>query len=435
MSYNWKTLGLHIPEIMLPAEGIDYSKWAVVACDQYTSDLEYWEDASRIVGDAPSTLKLMLPEVYLDKPSIDKKIEDVHSEMKKYIENGTLKKMPKGCMLVKRIAEGRSRLGVVLSVDLEAYDYSKDSTSMIRATEGTVVERIPPRLKIREGAPLEMPHIIILIDDPDHAVIRPLVTLPSTEIYDFELMKNGGHIYGSFIEEKHLEEMNEAFSTLFDRAKEKYGEDKLILQAMGDGNHSLATAKAAWENIKKTLSPEERETHPARFALCEIENIHDEGIVFEPIHRVLFAKNGNSADNITEELLSVLNKQNGKAYISMNPVELPGDTFVIPCISGGVEAKLIIENPSHKLEVGSLQNALDIIVKELKIADIDYIHGEGETRKLAEDANNIGFLLPAMDKFKLFPAIAEEGALPRKTFSMGEANEKRFYIETKSITL
>lgn len=434
MAYSWKTLGLHIPEIMLPAGDIDYSKWAVVACDQYTSDLKYWEDVEKIVGKAPSTLRLMLPEVYLEKPDVEKRIDDVHAAMEKYIENGTLQKMPKGCMLIKRVAEGRNRLGVVISVDLEAYDYSKDSCSMIRATEGTVIERIPPRLKIREGAPLEMPHIIILIDDPDHAVIRPLVTLPSTEIYDFELMKNGGHIYGSFIEEKYLEEMNEAFSALYDKAKEKYGENRLILHAMGDGNHSLATAKAAWENIKETLSPEEQETHPARFALCEIENIHDEGIVFEPIHRIIFAKDGNSADAVTEALLKVLNEQNGNTYITINLDKVPNGAFIIPCISGSNEAYLVIENPSHKLEVGVLQNALDIVVKELKIADIDYIHGEVETRKLAEDTNNIGFLLPAMDKFKLFPAIAEEGALPRKTFSMGEANEKRFYIEAKSIT-
>ena len=226
--------------------------------------------------------------------------------MDKYLEDGTLRKMAPGCMLIKRTAEGRSRLGLVIATDLEAYDFSKGSSSLTRATEGTVVERIPPRLRIRGDAPIEMPHILILIDDPDKSVIEPLVDAPKEVIYDTDLMMDGGHITGCFIEEKNLEGAKEALSALYDQAEKKYGDGNVIFQAMGDGNHSLATAKTAWENIKKTLSPEEIEVHPARYALCEIENIHDDGIVFEPIHRVIFAKKGQSGMDLVFQPLDIL---------------------------------------------------------------------------------------------------------------------------------
>ena len=309
--YDWGTFGFHIPEIMLPKEGTDYSKWAVVACDQYTSEPEYWEEVEKIVGDAPSALRLMLPEIYLEKEGEVEKIKAIREAMDKYLSDGTLRTLPKGCMLIKRTAEGRSRIGLVLATDLEAYDFNKGSTSLTRATEGTVIERIPPRLRIREGAPIEMPHILILIDDPDKSVIEPLVNAPQEQIYDTDLMMNGGHITGSFIKEEDLEGAKEALSALYDKAVEKYGEGNVIFQAMGDGNHSLATAKTNWENLKKTLSPEEIETHPARYALCEIENIHDEGIVFEPIHRVIFQKNGQSGMDLVNETVELLKEQNG----------------------------------------------------------------------------------------------------------------------------
>ena len=273
--YDWGKFGLHIPEIMIPREGTDYSKWAVVACDQYTNEPEYWQEAEKIVGDAPSTLRLMLPEIYLEKEGEAERIRDIRKAMDDYIEHGILKKLPAGCMLVKRTAAGRTRLGLVIATDLESYDFSKGSTSLTRATEGTVVERIPPRLRIREGAPLEMPHIMILIDDPEKTVIEPLVDAPKKRIYDTDLMLEGGHITGDFIKEADLEGMRQALSDLYDKAVEKYGDGNVIFQAMGDGNHSLATAKTNWENLKKTLSPEEQKTHPARYALCEIENIHD----------------------------------------------------------------------------------------------------------------------------------------------------------------
>lgn len=430
-TYDWGKFGFHIPEIMIPKDGTDYYKWAVVACDQYTSEPEYWQQVEEIVGDAPSALKLMLPELYLEKEGEAERIVKIRETMAQYMADGTLQTLAPGAMLVKRTAEGRSRLGLVIATDLEAYDFNKGSKSLTRATEGTVVERIPPRLRIREGAPIEMPHIMILIDDPDKTVIEPLVKANQKVIYDTDLMLEGGHITGSYIEEKDLEGAKEALSALYDKAEAKYGAGNVIFQAMGDGNHSLATAKTAWENLKKTLTPEEAENHPARYALCEIENIHDEGIVFEPIHRVIFAKEGQSGMDMVNHLLELLNKQNGKAYLSDGAA--PEGAFAIPYITGEQRGNIIIEQPSNKLEVGALQNALDVMVKEEKCCDIDYIHGTASTEGLATKAGNAGFMLPAMDKFMLFPAVAADGALPRKTFSMGEANEKRYYIETRLI--
>jgi hypothetical protein len=431
--YDWSKFGLHIPEIMLPKEGTDYFKWAVVACDQFTSEPEYWDKVEEIVGDAPSTLRLMLPELYLDKPGEAERIKEIRATMDKYLADGTLRKMAPGCMLIKRTAEGRSRLGLVIATDLEAYDFSKGSNSLTRATEGTVVERIPPRLRIRGDAPIEMPHILILIDDPDKSVIEPLVDAPKEVIYDTDLMMDGGHITGCFIEEKDLEGAQEALSVLYDKAEEKYGAGHVIFQAMGDGNHSLATAKTAWENIKKTLSPEEIEGHPARYALCEIENIHDDGIVFEPIHRVIFANQGQSGMDLVNKLVDHLGKLNGKAYLADADAAAPEGAFEIPYITGAQRGKIIIEEPENKLEVGALQAALDIMVKEEKVCDIDYIHGTAAVEKLSVRDGNAGFMLPPMDKFMLFPAVAADGALPRKTFSMGEANEKRYYIESRYI--
>lgn len=431
--YDWGKFGFYIPKIMVPKEGTDYSKWAVVACDQYTSEPAYWKEVEEIVSDAPSALRMILPEIYLEKPGESEKIKDIKKTMDQYMADGTLTELPRGAMLVKRTAEGRSRLGLVIATDLESYDFNKGSTSLTRATEGTVVERIPPRLRIREGAPVELPHILILIDDPDKTVIEPLVDKKQRQIYDTDLMMNGGHITGSFIEESELLDAQKALSALFDKAVKKYGEGNVIFQAMGDGNHSLATAKTNWENLKKTLSKEEIENHPARYALCEIENIHDEGIVFEPIHRILFAKKGQTGMDLINETVDLLKKENGDAVLHDGDVAPSDNQFAIPCMTKGFKGTILVDSPSQKLEVGVLQNALDILVKEKEDADIDYIHGMDSLTHLANDASNAGFVLPKMDKSLLFPAVSADGALPRKTFSMGEANEKRYYIESRYI--
>ena len=432
MSYSWNQLGLKIPEIMLPKEGADYEKWAVVACDQYTSDPAYWQSAEKIVGGSPSTLRLMLPEYYLGKPDEEKRIADIRSTMKEYVAQGTLRTLPKGCMLVRRSAEGRSRLGLVICVDLNAFDYRVGADSLIRSTEKTIVERIPPRLKIRRGAMLELPHILILIDDPDRTVIEPLEKAGGEVVYDTDLMLGGGHITGTFLSEEKMDGARLAMSALFDKAEKTYGTGKAMLMAMGDGNHSLATAKANWEEIRSQIPESEWETHPARYALCELENIHDEGIVFEPIHRVLFADGKASGAKIIEETAEILRSQSGGCVIADKKAAASDGQFAIPAISLEGEKVLVIDHPSSKIEVGALQNALDLLVKE-KGYRIDYIHGEDAVRSLAAEEGNAGFLLPPMDKFLLFPAVASDGALPRKTFSMGEAVEKRYYIEARSL--
>ncbi|MDD6439481.1 MAG: DUF1015 domain-containing protein [Lachnospiraceae bacterium] len=442
--HAFSEMGLRIPRIQLPKEGTDYEKWAVVACDQYTSEPAYWEEADRIVGTSPSTLRMILPEYYLGKPQEEELTRQIRSHMKQYEETGVLRTLPEGCMLVKRTAAGRTRLGLVIAVDLEAYDYTKGSTSLIRATERTITERIPPRLRIRRGAPVELPHIIILIDDPEKTVIEPLAKKKGTVAYDTDLMLDGGHITGTFFPKEKLGGVQEAFSRLYDKSTERFGKGKEFLMAMGDGNHSLATAKAAWEEIKQTLTPQELENHPARYALCELENVHDDGIVFEPIHRVLFGEGKLTGEEIVRKTVEILKKQNPDAYLAEESDEAGAagregaqctprtDCYRIPVIFGGTRRMLVIDHPVSGLEVGALQTALDELVRT-KGVRIDYIHGEQTVSELASLEENAGFLLPSMDKHRLFPAVAADGALPRKTFSMGHANEKRYYLEGRSL--
>ncbi|HCG59854.1 MAG TPA: DUF1015 domain-containing protein, partial [Lachnospiraceae bacterium] len=353
---------------------------------------------------------------------------------------------------------GRTRLGLVIAVDLEAYDYTKGSTSLIRATERTITERIPPRLRIRRGAPIELPHIIILIDDPEKTVIEPLAKKKGTVVYDTDLMLDGGHITGTFFPREELGGVQEAFSRLYDKSTERFGKGKEFLMAMGDGNHSLATAKAAWEEIRQTLSPQERENHPARYALCELENVHDDGIVFEPIHRVLFGEGKLTGEEIVRKTVEILKKQNPDAYLAeesdeddagaeaatgragretaqrVTQTSRTADSYRIPVVYGGTHRVLVIDHPVSGLEVGALQTALDELVRTEGVR-IDYIHGEQTVSELASPMENAGFLLPSMDKHRLFPAVAADGALPRKTFSMGHANEKRYYMEGRSLLM
>lgn len=434
MIHDWGTLGLHIPNLMLPKEGTDYFRWSVIACDQYTSQPGYWEKVKDIVGDSPSTLNLILPEVYLDTGQEDEIIEAVQKTMNHYLSDGTLRTLKPGCMLIKRTAEGRSHLGLVIAVDLEAYDFTGDVKSTVRSTEIVVPDRIPPRLKIREGAPIECPHILILIDDPDRTVIEPLVNQPREVIYDTDLMMDGGHITGSFISEKHLDGARKGLSVLFDESEEKYGKGNAFLMAVGDGNHSLATAKTAWENLKQKLTPDETKDHPARFALCEITNIHNEGLLFKSIHRVLFANNGISGMQLVEKVVNYLNKANDKAYIVDSDYVPPEDVLCFSYITKESRGQIIIDDPGSTLEVEYLQRALNVMSREEDCFEIDYIHGRHATEALALEKGNAGFILPDESMSKLFKAVAADGPLPRKTFSVGKANEKRFYIECKSIT-
>lgn len=393
-------------DVLLPSEEIDLMKWSVIACDQYTSQPEYWEEVKNIVGTAPSTLKIVFPEVYLSEG--EGRISAINAEMNNYLKNGIFKEYKDILIFVERTqSDGRVRRGILGTVDLEEYDFSKSSESLIRATEGTVLERIPPRVKIRENAPLELPHILILMNDERDEIIKKPETCE--KLYDFELMQRGGHIKGYKIEgaqaEKIIEKINEM-------AKTARGN---LLFAVGDGNHSLATAKTCWENIKPTLSEEEQKNHPARFCLVEIENIHQEAIDFEPIHRVVFGENPQKIiDEIKAFYPETSEKENGGQHIRY--------------AFGNTKGDLYIKNSGSSLAVGTLQKYLDS--RNFKI---DYIHGDSTATELAGKENNIAFLLPKPDKNDLFDGVIKDGALPRKTFSMGEADDKRFYIEAKKI--
>ena len=429
-------VGVCVPRVLLPKADADFYKWAVVACDQFTSEPEYWAKAAEIVGCAPSTLELILPEAFLGKPEEADKIVSIRAHMRDYMANGVLVEREPGFVLVTREVAGKVRTGLVMALDLEAYDYTKGAKTLIRATEGTIVERIPPRLKIREGAPLELPHILVLIDDPERTVIEPLSANKDAFelLYDTDLMLDGGHVEGRLVSsEAAVNGVLTALAGLTDEKKffEKYGVDSPLLFAMGDGNHSLATAKANWEKIKAALPEKDRADHPARYALVEVENVHDDGIVFEPIHRVLFGVGGDAA---VERLLHYLKGQNGDARVELGAHEAAGgETHVLPFITGGVEGAFVVTSPSQQLAVGTLQAAIDAVKKEVAGAEVDYIHGADVVRKLSAKGDAIGFLLPAMQKSELVPTVVFDGALPRKTFSMGEAAEKRYYMECRLI--
>jgi uncharacterized protein DUF1015 len=432
-------LGIQIPQVYLPKTGTDLTRWAVIACDQFTSQPEYWNDVEKIVGDAPSTLNLTFPEVYLEKPGGQGRIKNIQASMHKYMDEGILQPHD-GFVYVERTIAGKTRKGIVLCLDLEAYDYNKGSSSLIRATEGTIVDRLPPRMKIREGALLELPHILVLIDDPNRTVIEPLSAAKSKleKLYDFDLMLESGHLAGYAVSQE-LE--NQVVETLRGLANPetfsaKYSIDKnqpVLLFAMGDGNHSLATAKAIWEKMKLQVGMD----HPARYALVEIENVHDEGLEFEPIHRVLFGLKKNLFAELEKTFGENLTyKPIASAEEMVKAVDsATSEKQAIGLVGGGREFGVIeIANALSNLPVGTIQSFLDVFLKEGGAEKIDYVHGEDVTVKLGSQPNNAGFYLPGMNKSDLFKTVILDGALPRKTFSMGEAREKRFYMEARKIS-
>ena len=399
-------------DILLPKFRNDperMKKWACVACDQYTSEPDYWERVGKFVGDAPSTLRVTLPEIWLDEAG--KRIPGINRTMRGYLDT-ILEVHPDSMIYLERtLKNGKVRKGLVGAVDLECYDYTKGAKSLVRATEGTVLERIPPRVRIREGAPIELPHIMILIDDPGRTVIEPLSGEKLKVAYDFDLMENSGHVRGGFIPADTQARIISALEKL------AVGENPLLF-AMGDGNHSLASAKAYWEEIKPTLTVSERETHPARFALAEIVNIHDDALDFEPIYRVVF---GVEPEKLRAEL---------RAYAAALPEnDSPAQTITL--VTSGGEEDIVFENPTSFLPVGTLQSFLDRFVKESG-AKLDYIHGIDSVKKLVS-RDSVGFIFRGMEKSDLFPTVIADGALPRKTFSMGEADDKRFYLEARRI--
>ena len=406
-------LCLRTGEWLLPRGG--ESRWACVACDQFTSQPEYWAKARAFVGESPSTLKLILPESELAEAP--QRVPEIQKEMERYLAEGILTPA-EGFILTERTTESGTRYGLVVLMDLEGYDYRPGSHSLIRPTEGTIVDRIPPRLMVRRGAALELSHVMMLIDDPKDTVLAPLKDKKEKlkKLYDFPLMMEGGQLTGYLVE---TVKDTEAIAGALAQLKEKLQGDAPLLYAVGDGNHSLATAKANWEEKKETLTSEESQEHPARFAMVELLNIHDSALRFEPIHRVLFHVK-------PMEVLADLDN-----YAKGQGISLAGEE--ICWVSGEKQGEFALKNAPQTLPVGALQVFLDQWMQEHPEAMLDYIHGEDTVRVLAKEGNALGFLLPTPDKGSLFTAVAKEGVLPRKTFSMGEANEKRYYMEARKI--
>lgn len=436
----YSKLGVQIPQVYLPEADVDLTKWAVIACDQFTSQPGYWHKVAQLVGESPSTFHLIFPEVYLESPGADQRIQQIHASMQEYLNTNVLSPQ-QGMVYVERYIGDKLRRGLVLALDLEQYDYNKGAQSLIRATEGTIVERLPPRMRIREAAPLELPHILVLIDDPGRTVIEPVGEAKGKlkKLYDFELMFGSGHLQGQLVDDGHVEAgVIRALEGLADPVafRTKYGvgaEQKVLLFAMGDGNHSLATAKAIWEKIKGTVGPH----HPARYALVEIENVHDNGLTFEPIHRLLFG--------VKQDHLAAMQSYFGSQNLMIEPCRDAGDMVtavntasnlpqVIGMVSPAGYSLVKITKPSSNLPVGSLQAFLDVFLTGEGAEKIDYVHGEDVLCQLGVQPGNLGFYLPGMDKNQLFKTVILDGALPRKTFSMGEAHEKRFYMECRMIT-
>ena len=410
-------------DILIP-QNVDMEKWAVVACDQYTGQPDYWKRVEETVGEADSTLKLILPEVYLEETDSAKRIEAIHEEMNRILGTNTLKEYKNAMVYIERVqSDGKVRQGLIGMLDLEEYDYHKGSTSQVRATEATVVERIPPRIKVRQGAPLELPHIMILIDDELKSVVEPCAEIKNKTkpVYDFKLMENGGKICGYILDEALKSSVFNALDTLNDNElfNKKYNLNgyPTLLYAMGDGNHSLATAKEFYEQLKRENPDKDLSQHPARYALVEIVNLHSNALEFEAIHRIVTNVN---TDELMSEMTEILGLSNEKSEQSFD------------IILNGTQKTVYIHKPTSQLTVGSLQEFLDAYLNKTD-AKIDYIHGIDVVKSLAEQENSIGFILPDMKKSELFPTVIKDGALPRKTFSMGHAEDKRFYIECRKI--
>lgn len=440
------SLGVVLPEILLPAPAVDPTAWAVVACDQYSSERSYWEKVAASVAGKPSTLNLIFPECYLEDADKEGRIERIRAAMAEYLRSGVFESQGAAFVLVERRTpyEPQPRVGLMMAVDLERYRYGKDSDSLIRPTEGTIVERLPPRMRIRRGAALELPHIMLLVDDPERTVIEPLYANRSRlpKAYDFDLMAGSGHLRGWLVrDEAEVGRIARALAVLADPGafEARYGTDKVLLFAVGDGNHSLATAKAVWEEIKKGQEGKPGASgylaaHPARYALVELVNIYDEGLPFHPIHRVLFGADANAllADLVAAGARIQRCASADEARSRCVSAVADGAHRIAFMYEGGA-GLATFEAPTANLAAGSIQVFLDEWIKAHSGVGIDYIHGSESLEALAKKPGNFGFHLPPVDKAGFFATVIRDGAMPRKTFSMGEAPEKRFYVEARKI--
>lgn len=449
---DFTRFGIQLPEVLLPNPQVDLAKWAVIACDQFTSEPDYWEQVSRIVGRAPSTLNLIFPEIYLERSDAAERIATIQKTMREYLDQAVLIPQPPGFIYLERRTGSGIRHGLMVALDLEDYDYQPGSQSLIRATEGTVLERIPPRVRIRTGAPLELPHIMVLIDDPERRVIEPLGMQRDRleRIYQTELMMDGGSVSGYRVNDPQL--LAGIWNGLTELCppesiNRRYGlpNQTPFLFAVGDGNHSLATAKTVWEELKRS-HPEISGIpgHPARYALVELVNLHDPALQFEAIHRVLFGVNlgelWGEMQNYYASLGAVATIEDlsppGAAISKIRRLQGEKNTAKtqnIAYVSGRRSGIISITSPPHPLAAGTVQMFLDHYRMQNSGVTIDYIHGDAVVEQLAAKPGNIGFYLLPLAKNALFPAVISAGVLPRKTFSMGEASEKRYYMECRRI--
>ncbi len=421
-------VGIIFPEILIPEAKINLKKWSVIACDQFTSNEDYWARTARAVGGAPSTLHIIMPEAFLRNGEIDDRIAHAKSTMSNYIEDGVLVRLPKGVVLVERQTEFGTRVGLMIAVDLEKYDVDPSKKTLIRATEQTVADRVPPRVQLRDGAILECPHVMLLIDDLKNTVIGPLYEARSeaVQVYNTPLLMDGGSVKGWFFEdEQMLDGIVKALEKL--KAKSKDG----MLFAVGDGNHSLVSAKAVWEKHKARLSEEEREVSPLRYTLVEVVNLYDNGLSMLPIHRMLFNVEPSTALRMLVSILNGMGCEARMMYTRGTKTPVKPGVQVVYFESKMSKGRIEISKPQHELVSVTMTLALDRLLQEMPKGEIDYIHGDDEFHDLAKEHACLGFLMEPMVKEELFQSVIEYGVLPRKAFSLGRPEEKRYYFECR----
>lgn len=400
----------HGADILLPKH-ISLCRWACIACDQFSSQIEYWERVREYVADAPSTYHMIYPEALLRQGAPEERIASIHQAMKDYLAAGVFETHRRSMIYLERTVPGGVRRGLIGQIDLEEYDFTPSSGAKIRATEGTVRDRIPPRVKLLQGAAMEFPHTIVLCDDQEDGIMRIAASARGEKVYDFDLMEEGGHVTGWVISGMGVSLVNSAVSTYAEAVEARQKTERPMLFAVGDGNHSLASQKACWEALKPNLTPEQQREHPARYALVELENIHDSAITFAPIHRVIKGVE-------PKKLLAYLRN-----------MAVP-EGHLVCCVTAAGEEIIHLDAEKSPLAVAVLQPVLDEYVEQ-NGGVMDYIHGEEVVRSLSQDSDTLGLILPGMDKSALFPGVIQGGVLPRKTFSMGQAREKRYYLEGK----
>jgi len=426
MKQNFENLGFYPADILLPNKDVDMTKWAVVACDQFTSQPEYWQAVEKTVGESPSTLRLILPEAKLGEPDVEEQIRKINVVMEEYLAADLFREWKDSLIYMERTqSDGKVRRGLIGKVDLEQYNFTPGSGTLIRATEETVIARIPPRVRVRKDAPIELPHVMLLIDDPGRTVIEPLCAESDVMelVYDFELQQDGGHLKGWKLTDAQMESVSRALTVLAssEEMERKYDLKGVapLLFAVGDGNHSLATAKQCYEDLKKVTPPEQWVALPARYALVEVVNNHDDALGFEPIHRVLF-------DVEPKKVLEALCAWYPGAY------EGEGEGHVLRYLYDDCVGSITVPNPAMQLPVGTLQTFLDAYLKE-QGGEVDYIHDDDVVEDLGRKPGNMGFLLPVIGKEQLFKTVIADGVMPRKAFSMGHARDKRYYVEARKI--